>query len=102
MGQKPVHAAQNQGLAEGQGGGYTKIKDTMIGKNGYKRFWDKHAKAPYLFNKDSRVFVTYDDEKSIKEKIKYVKKNNLAGIFFWEYFSDPQEYLLNIIHKNLP
>lgn len=102
MGQKRVHSAQNQGVAEGQGGGYTKIKDTMIGQNGYKRFWDKRAKAPYLFNKDTKVFVTYDDEKSIKEKIKYVKKHNLAGIFFWEYFSDPKEYLLNTIDKKLP
>lgn len=102
MGQKRIHSAQNQGVAQGQGGGYTKIKDTMIRQNGYKRFWDKRAKAPYLFNKDTKVFVTYDDEKSIKEKIKYIKKNNLAGIFFWEYFSDPQEYLLNTIDTKLP
>lgn len=101
IGQKRVHSGQNQGVAQGQGGGYTKIKDTMIGQNGYKRFWDKRAKAPYLFNKDTKVFVTYDDEKSINEKIKYVKKHNLAGIFFWEYFSDPQEYLLNIIDRKL-
>lgn len=102
IGQRRVHAAQNQGAAQGQGGGYTKIKDTMIGKNGYKRFWDKRAKAPYLFNNDTKVFVTYDDEKSVTEKIKYIKKHNLAGIFFWEYSSDPKEYLLNTIHKKLP
>ncbi len=102
MGQPRVHPAQNQGVAQGQGGGYTKIKDTMIGQNGYKRYWDKRAKAPYLFNKESKVFVTYDDERSIQEKIKYVRKNDLAGIFFWEYFSDPQQYLLNTIHAKLP
>lgn len=102
MGQRRVHSAQNQGAAQGQGGGYTKIKDTMIGQNGYKRFWDKRARAPYLFNKDTKVFVTYDDEKSVTEKIKYIKKHKLAGIFFWEYSSDPKEYLLNTIHKKLP
>src|SRR5690606_22018338 len=89
MGQPRVHSAQNQGVAQGQGGGYTKIKDTMIGQNGYKRFWDKRAKAPYLFNRDTKVFVTYDDEKSVTEKIRYIKKHKLAGIFFWEYSSDP-------------
>jgi chitinase len=74
----------------------------MIGQNGYKRFWDKRAKAPYLFNRDTKVFVTYDDEKSVTEKIRYIKKHKLAGIFFWEYSSDPKEYLLNTIHKKLP
>lgn len=102
MGEKMVHAGQNQGVAQGQGGGYTILKTSRIGRDGYKRFWDRRAKAPYLFNKDTKVFITYDDEKSIKAKIKYVKKNNLAGIFFWEYFNDPQEYLLNVIDRKLP
>lgn len=102
MGQRRVHPAQNQGVAQGQGGGYTKIKDTMIGQNGYKKFWDKRAKAPYLFNRDTKVFVTYDDERSVGEKIKYIKKHKLAGIFFWEYSSDPKGYLLNTIDKKLP
>ncbi|MNY64502.1 Chitinase A1 precursor [compost metagenome] len=84
-----------------QGGGYTKLKDTVIDQNGYKKYYDKRAKAPYLFNDSTKVLITYEDEKSIKEKCKYVKKNNLAGIFFWEYFNDPKEYLVNEIHKNL-
>jgi chitinase len=32
-------------------------------------------------------------------KAKYIRKHKLAGIFFWEYFSDPQEYLLNEIDR---
>ena len=84
-----------------QGGGYTKIKDTMIDQNGYKKYYDKKAKAPYLFNAESKVFITYEDEKSIKGKCKYIKKNKLAGIFFWEYFSDPKGYLLTEISKDL-
>jgi chitinase len=47
------------------------------------------------------VLITYEDEKSIKGKCKYIKKHKLAGIFFWEYFNDPKEYLINAIHKNL-
>lgn len=85
----------------GQSGGFEKLKNEFINKNGYKRFWDKHAKAPYLFNPEKKVFITYDDEKSIKMKVKYVKQKKLAGIFFWEYFNDPKENLLNIIHKRI-
>jgi chitinase len=85
----------------GQGGGFTKMKNGFINKNGYKRYWDRHAKAPYLFNPETKVFITYDDERSIKKKAQYIKKHKLAGIFFWEYFNDPEENLLNIIDKVL-
>ena len=83
------------------GGGYTKIKDTLINQNGYTKFYDKKAKAPYLFNPSTKTFITYEDEKSIKDKCKYVKKKKLAGIFFWEYFSDPKGYLLSEINRDL-
>lgn len=85
----------------GQGGGFAKLKNEFINKNGYKSYWDKHAKAPYLFNPATKVFITYDDKRSIKLKTKYIKKNKLAGIFFWEYFNDPDENLLNVIDKSL-
>lgn len=87
--------------AQGMGGGFTKLKNTVINKNGYKRHWDNKAKAPYLFNKETKVFITYDDERSLRKKMQYVKKYNLAGIFFWEYFNDSEEILLNVIDKEL-
>ncbi|MCF2496929.1 glycoside hydrolase family 18 protein [Dyadobacter chenhuakuii] len=101
-----AETANNNGLGEKrvkavQGGGYTKLKDTLINQNGYKKFYDKKAKAPYLFNDSTKVFITYEDEKSVRDKCKYVKKNKLAGIFFWEYFNDPKEYLITEISKNL-
>lgn len=86
----------------GQGGGYTKMKDEFVDQKGYKRYWDKAAQAPYLFNPETKVFLTYDDEKSIQKKARYIKKNKLAGIFFWEYFNDPKEYLLREIDRVLP
>jgi chitinase len=93
LGQKRVKSVQ--------GGGYTKIKDTLINQNGYTKYYDKKAKAPYLFNPSTKVFITYDDEQSVRDKCRYVKKNDLAGIFFWEYFSDPKGYLLNEITADL-
>lgn len=82
-------------------GGYSQIKDSLVHKAGYTRHWDHRAKARYLFNRKTRIFVTYDDEKSIKAKCRYVKKHHLAGIFFWEYFRDPKGYLLTEINKDL-
>ncbi len=82
-------------------GGYTMLKDSLVNQHGYTRHWDKKASAPYLFNPDTKVFITYDDEESIKAKCNYIKKNGLAGIFFWEYFNDPKGYLLTEISKEL-
>ena len=83
------------------GGGYTYLKDSVINQNGFIRYWDKAAKAPYLFNNEKKIFITYDDEQSIKFKCKYIRKYNLAGIMFWEYFSDRKGYLLKVIADRL-
>ena len=80
-----------------RGGGYTFIKDSLINNNGYKQYWDKKAKAPYLFNDEKKIFISYDNEKSVKEKCKYVSRHRLAGAMFWEYNSDKKEYLLKVI-----
>lgn len=85
--------------AQGQKTGYTFIKDSLINKNSYKKYWDKKAKAPYLFNKINRQFVTYDDEKSVTAKCKFVRSHHLAGVMFWEYSSDSKGYLLSAIHQ---
>ena len=68
--------------------GYTAIKDSILKQPGFKSHRDRHAKAPYIYNKKSREFITYDDEWSVKKKCKYVKKKELGGVMFWEYDSD--------------
>jgi chitinase len=78
-------------------GGFTYLKDSLVNKNGFIRYWDEKANAPYLFNKEKKIFITYDDEESVKQKCKYVKDNDLAGVMFWEYNSDKKEYLLKTV-----
>lgn len=81
--------------------GYGYIKDSLVNKQGYKEYRDEAAKAPYLYNEKTKVFIGYDDEKSVNEKCKYVLANKLAGVMFWEYNSDPKGYLLDEINKSL-
>jgi chitinase len=87
-------------LKGARGGGFTFLKDSVVDKNGFSRYWDDRARAPYLFNADKKIFISYDDEQSVTEKCKYVKKHHLAGAMFWEYFSDRKEYLLKVIANN--
>jgi len=83
------------------GKGYTVIKDSLVNQNEYFRYWDEAAKAPYLFNFYKGIFVTYDDEESVKAKCQYAMENGMGGVMFWEYFSDPKGFLLNTINQNL-
>jgi chitinase len=80
---------------------YTLIKDSLIGRNGFTRYWDADAHAPYLFQADQKIFLSYDDEESVKDKCKYVEKNKLAGVMFWEYTNDKKGYLLHAIGDEL-
>ena len=82
-------------------GGYTRLKDSILKLPGFEVRRDHHAKADYAFNTQTLQFITYDDEWSVRQKCKYVKKNKLAGAMFWEYVSDPKGYLLDAINKVL-
>ncbi|WP_083180487.1 glycoside hydrolase family 18 protein [Paenibacillus yonginensis] len=93
----------NQGLYQmtassgGYGPDYGELAAKYMGKNGYQRYWDDEAKAPYLF--DGSTFITYDDEQSIACKCQYIKEQGLGGIMFWEYKCDPDRVLLNAIDR---
>ena len=65
------------------------------------RRWDKAAQAPYLWNADKRVFVTYDDPESLRLKSRYIVEKGLAGAMFWEYSSDPTGALLDTLFTAL-
>ncbi|MBJ6359947.1 glycosyl hydrolase family 18 protein [Paenibacillus sp. GCM10012307] len=78
---------------------YNTIASQYLNKNGYVRYWDNNAQAPYLFN--GNTFITYDDPQSLKLKVQYVKNNNLGGIMFWEYSNDRSGTLLQAIHSEV-
>jgi chitinase len=84
------------------GGGYSRLKDSVVNKNGFIRYWDNVAQAPYLFNSETKDFITYDDEESTALKARYAKDNKLGGAFFWAYFSDDKGYLLKVLDHELP
>lgn len=84
-----------------RGAGYTYIKDSLVNKQGFIRYWDENAKAPYLFNATTNQLVVYDDEESVRLKCEYVIDNDMGGVMFWQYASDPNEYLLDAVNTYL-
>lgn len=86
--------------ANSYGKGYTFLKDSLLNKKGFVAYQDEDAKAPYLFNPQTKAFISYDDEWSVDHKCQYVLQHKLGGVMFWEYSSDKKEYLLNQITKS--
>jgi chitinase len=79
---------------------YSKIVEEYEDKNGYIRYWDPIAKAPYLYNKEKEEFITYEDKTSIKLKTEYAIEHGLCGIMFWQLRSDAEkDGLLNAIYE---
>ena len=80
---------------------YSELASDFIDKQGFKRLWDDAAKAPYLWNKESATFITYDDPESLKAKTRFIKSHRLGGIMYWEQSHDPGELLLSTLFESL-
>jgi chitinase len=82
-------------------GGYSRLKDSVINKNGFTYYRDSTAAAPYLFNAATKQFISFDDEWSVSNKCQYMIDHQMGGVMFWEYADDKKEYLLNAIDSKL-
>ena len=76
------------------------LNDKLPETDGYKRYWDSTAGAPYIYNERSKEFFSYDNERSVSLKMKYVIENKLNGIMFWQLTQDKYKGgLLDAIFK---
>jgi chitinase len=80
----------NRGRWRGRGN-YGRIREEMEDKNGFVRYWDPIAKAPWLYCAKDSVFITYDDTMSVRLKTKYAAELGLGGIMFWQLGADAKE-----------
>jgi chitinase len=70
-------------------------------KNGFIRYWDSAASAPYLYNPENKMFESYEDAESLGLKCRYVLDHRLRGMMFWDYESDSTGALLNAVNDGL-
>jgi chitinase len=77
---------------------YQDIASTLL-QQGFTRYWDASASVPYLYNEQTKQFVSYEDPVSLAVKCAYVRRNDLGGVMFWEYTADPSGALLDTINR---
>jgi chitinase len=101
-GVQPAHRGVNQKYERFEAAHpYAELVDKFIGHQGFVREWDAQAQAPFLWNAQTRAFITYDDPQSIAIKAEYVRKHKLGGMMFWELSQDSKGRLLKTIVKGL-
>jgi chitinase len=103
-----VTSAENRGLyqpakptSEKIETGYASLAAERMGKGGFERLWDDKAQAPYLWNADKKIFISYEDPESLRAKCRYIREQKLAGAMFWEYYSDRSGVLLRTLAEGL-
>jgi len=101
-GVKPEHDGVNQPYERFEAAHpYAELVEKFIGRNGFVREWDERAQAPFLWNAQTRAFITYDDPQSIAIKAGYVRKHGLGGMMFWELSQASRGELLDAIVDGL-
>jgi chitinase len=82
--------------------GYNQFPERISEKSGYTMYWDSTAHAPYAYNAKEKSYATFDNKQSMEEKTKYVLKNKLGGIMFWQLGHDTsKDGLLDVINNVL-
>ena len=61
----------------------------VLQQNLFDEYWDDVAKVPYALGKNGlNTFLSFDNERSIAEKAKYVIDHDLSGVIIWEITGD--------------
>lgn len=57
--------------------------ENQTGRNNFIVYTDEVADADFLYNPQSKVFMSLDTPRTVKAKAEYVKSRGLGGLFTW-------------------
>lgn len=80
---------------------YKSLIAKQLAKRGFVRHWDAVAQVPWLYNKDTGAWITYDDEQSIAAKADYARTNALGGVMIWQIAGDDDGKLATVIARRI-
>lgn len=78
---------------------YDKMLANYPLSNTMKEYFDEECGVPYRYDPTTQVFISYDNERSIKLKCDYINTLGLAGIMYWQYGQDVNDMLSNAIKE---
>src|SRR5205823_3423578 len=80
---------------------YSDIEGRLVNRNGFTRYWNAAAKAPFAYNPATGEFVSYEDPESLRVKLRFMKQRRLGGVMFWELTGDRRHQLLYTLSRDL-
>lgn len=80
---------------------YWDLMKNYTAQQGYQYHYDEASHAPYLWNPEKKVFISFEDERSVAAKAKWAKEQKLGGIFTWELSGDPTGKLTQTMFESI-
>jgi chitinase len=80
---------------------YRSLVAKQLETKGFVRYWDAVAQVPWLYNRETGTWITYDDPQSIAAKADYVRTNALGGIMIWQIAGDDDGRLATVIARKI-
>ena len=96
-----VSQPANPGAADGWDSetiDYRALATRDLELDGFKSYRHELARVPWLYNLEARVWISYDDARSIAAKAAYARVRGLRGVMAWELSADDGS-LLEAIHR---
>lgn len=74
----------------------------LLRNTGYIQFFDEETGVPWLYSPDERIAVSYENARSIRNKVSYVQSQQLGGVMVWQLnYDDAANSLLNVVYTAL-
>ena len=83
----------------GGDGDWRTLSQTRLKDPRYAQHWDSAARVPWLYDSTSGTWVTYDNPRSVGEKVRYVREHGLGGVMIWELGGDDGSLMRAITSK---
>ncbi|PIC28842.1 hypothetical protein B9Z55_020637 [Caenorhabditis nigoni] len=91
----PVAETKNGNI---EGGAIPRRNFEYFGWNVLNTSWNDESRTAFIWKPDERSYMTFENEKSLGEKIRYAIDNNIGGLAFWRFDHDDDNMtLLNVL-----
>merc|ERR1711970_797569 len=77
----PATGGGEAGKYTGEGGFLAYYEVCEMLRSGARYIWDEEMQVPFLVQ--GKTWVGFDDERAIRNKMKYIKKNGFGGAMVW-------------------
>jgi len=72
-------------------GDWRDIQSKLLNDGKWTQHWHDVAQTPYLFNAHEKIFVSFEDPRSIALRSQLAKERGLRGVFMWELTGDDDQ-----------